>query len=189
MSSPRRLLVFALIFALAGAGIWGLWVLPVNASVREAKPYPIGSPVEMTLAAGDRVGIWSNSLAADLEVLECEVRDSAGAEVATLRSPALSWDDVLWWVTARSGFAQIRAFEAAGDVEYTVDCRDETGWYEGDFLLAADSFGGGSVGLGRSGSNDFATGTILAFCAVVCPLLFGLLAMMAVFSALSRKRA
>lgn len=189
MASPRRLLVLALISGLAGASIWGLWVIPVNASVRDAEPHPIGSSIEVTLAAGERVGIWSNSLAADLEVLECEVRDPAGAEVATRRAPALSWDDALWWVTARSGFAQVRAFEAAGDGEYSVNCRDETGWYDGEILLASDSFGGGSVGLGRFGSNDFATGTILAFCAVVCPLLAGLLVLMSGFSAFARKRA
>lgn len=189
MASPRRLLVLALISAIVGAGIWWLWVLPVNASVRDATPQPIGSSVEVTLVAGDRVGIWANSVAADLEVLACEVSGPAGAEAAMLRAPSLSWDDAPWWVTARSGFAQIRAFEAGGDGEYSVHCRDETGWYEGEFLLASDSFGGGSVGLGRFGSNDFATGTILVFCAAVCPLLAGMLAVMAAISAVSRKRA
>ena len=187
MASPRRLLVLTLIIALAGAGVWGLWALPANASVRDARPHPIGSPVEATLAAGERVGIWSNSVAADLEVLKCEVTGPQGVEVATRRAPALNWDDTLWWYTSRPGFAQLRAFEAAHDGKYSVQCRDATGWYEGEFLLASDSFGGGSVGLGRFGSNDFATGTILAFCAVVCPLLAGLLAVMAGFSAVSRR--
>ena len=189
MASPSRLLVLALISALAGAGVWGLWVLPTNASVRDARPHPIESHIEATLAAGERVGIWSNSVAADLEVLECEVIGPDGAEVATRRAPALNWDDTLWWFSARPGFTQLRAFEAAHDGRYSVQCQDETGWYEGEFLLASDSFGGGSIGLGRFGSNDFATGTILAFCAVVCPLLAGLLVVMAGFSALSRRRA
>lgn len=189
MASPRRLLVLAAIFAVAGAGIWGLWVLPVNASVRDAEPHSIGTPIAVTLTAGDRAGIWTNSLAADLEVLECEVRDSAGSEVAIRRAPALDWDDTLWWVNSRPGFAQVRAFTAERDGEYSVGCRDQTGWYEGEVLVAADSFGAGSVGLGRFGSNDFAKGTILSFCAVVCPLLSGLLALMAGFSWLSRRRA
>lgn len=189
LSSPRRLLVLALVSALAGAGVWVLWVLPMDASVRDARPYSIGSSVEVTLVAGERVGIWSSSIAADLEVLECEVTGPDGADAATRRPPALNWDDTLWWFTSRPGFAQFRAFGAAHDGKYSVQCRDETGWYEGEFLLASDSFGGGSVGLGRFGSSDFATGTILAFCAVVCPLLAGLLVVMAGFSATSRRLA
>lgn len=188
IASPRRLVVLALISALAAAGIWGLWVLPVNASVREAKPHPIGAPVEVKLAAGERAGIWSNSMAADLEVLECEATDPEGADVAMRRAPALNWEDTLWWVTSRQGFTQVRGFEAELEGRYSVVCRDQTGWYDGEMLIVSDSFGGGSVGLGRLGSNGFAAGTILAFCAVVCPLLAGLLVVMAGFSAFSRRR-
>ncbi len=126
--------------------------------MRDARTHPIGSPVEATFAAGERVGIWSNSVAADLEVLECEVTGPEGVEVATRRAPALNWHDTLWWCTSRPGFAQLRAFEAAHHGKYSVHCRD-------------------------------ATGTILAFCAVVCPLLAGLLAVMAGFSAVTRRRS
>lgn len=189
MTSPRRLVALALVSALAAAGIWALWVLPVNASVREAKPHPIGAPLGVELAAGERVGIWSNSVAAELEVLECEVTSPEGADIAMRRAPALNWEDTLWWLTSRPGFTQIRAFEAEREGRYSVVCHDQTGWYDGEMLIASDSFGGGSVGLGRLGSNDFATGTILAFCAVVCPLLAGLLLAMAGFSAFSRRRS
>ncbi|UOQ56980.1 hypothetical protein MUN78_15135 [Leucobacter allii] len=44
------------------------------------------------------------------------------------------------------------------------------------------------AGLGRLGTNGFAAGMILSSCAVVCPLLAILLAVMAAISALARRR-
>ena len=179
LASPRRLLGFASLFVIIGALVWALWVVPINASVRDAQPQPVGTSSEVVLDTEASLGIWTDSVAADLGMLTCTMTDDGGNEVGARRPPALNWDDVLWWATARPRFAQIVAFVAPHEGSYTVSCSERISNYDGQFLVAGNSFGEDSIGLGRSGSNDFATGTILAYCAVVCPLLAVLLLIMA----------
>ncbi|WP_143469787.1 MULTISPECIES: hypothetical protein [unclassified Leucobacter] len=185
--NPRRMLPIAAISAIIGTLVWLLWALPISGSVRDAHPQVLGEPIAVTLESGERAGIWTDSAAAALETLECTAIDERGGEIGLRRAPALSWDDALWWATPRSGFEQVRAFTApsAGAVE--VRCVDRMGVYGGGFLIAGDSFGSGSIGLGRTGGNDFAVGTILVFCAVVCPLLAAFLLVLSVIGAVTRR--
>lgn len=164
----------AAVALVAGVLIWLLWVLPIAGSLSEATPSPIGEPVGVELDAGERAGIWGSGLSVGFGTLDCAVTDPVGHEVSQRAAPSLTWDDTLWWTNPRPGFEQVSQIVAAEQGRYTVDCRDALGYYEGEILVAGDTFGSGSIGLGRSGSSDFAVGTVLAFCAVVCPL-FGLL--------------
>lgn len=186
LASPLRLLVIASLFAIIGALVWALWVAPINASVRAAQPQPLGTSSEVTLDTGASLGVWTDSVAADLGTLTCTMTNDGGNEVGARRPPALNWDDVLWWATAQPRFAQMVAFVAPHEGNYTVSCSEKFSSYGGQFLVADNSFGEGSIGLGRSGSNDFATGTILAYCTVVCPLLAVLLLIMARISFVAR---
>lgn len=182
--NPRRMLPIAGITAVIGALVWLLWALPISSSVRDAHPRALGEPIAVTLEPGERAGIWTDSAAAALETLECTATDARGREIGLRRAPALSWDDALWWATPRTGFEQVRAFTAPSAVE--VRCVDRMGVYDGGFLIAGDSFGSGSIGLGRTGGNDFAVGTILVFCAVVCPLLAVFLLVLSAIGAVTR---
>lgn len=177
MTSAARLrhtdgvaLAAALIGAIAGALIWVLWVLPISRSVADAEPAPIGSVVEVDLDSGQRIGIWGTGRAIWLGSVECDVRAPDGSEVPTHGGPSLRWDDTLWWMTPRDGFEQFAVVTAVDSGVHTVRCRDSVETYDGEFLTAGDTFGGGDIGLGRTGSNDVAIGTIFAFSAVVLPL-------------------
>lgn len=155
---------------LAGVLIWLLWVLPITRSVGEAAPSAIGEPIVSELSAGQRVGIWGSGRSAAFGTVECTVSDARGDLLALRGAPALTWDDTLWWASPRPGFEQLSQFTATAAGLYTIDCVDSLGYYEGQFLVAGDTFGAGSIGLGRTGSNDFAVGSALAFSAVVLPL-------------------
>lgn len=179
----RRLLPLTIVCALGSALVWLLWVQPVANSLDSADTSPVSIPVQITLEHNERVGIWSDSVAADLETLECTVTDATGASVPLITPPALEWSDVLWWASSRPGFSQIAGFSADAPGEHTVHCMERTGWYDGDVLLAADSFGDRAIGLGRMGSVDFAQGTILAYLAAVLPLLTIALAVMTLVAA------
>ncbi len=185
--NPGRMLPVAAVSAIIGALVWLLWALPISGSVRDAHPRALGESISVMLEPEERAGIWTDSAAAALETLECAATDERGRVLDLRRAPALSWDDVLWWATPRAGFEQVRAFTAqtAGAVE--VRCVDLMGVYDGGFLIAGDGFGSGAIGLGRSGGNDFAVGTILVFCAVVCPLLAVLLLVLSAIGAVRRR--
>lgn len=159
---------FSALCACIGVLIWALWVLPVSASVGEADPVPLGRAVTVDLPAGERVGIWGSGVSAMLGTLECSVSDPSGDELAQRRGPSLSWDDTLWWMTPKRGFEQHTQFTSGDSGVHTVTCTDSLDTYDGEFLVAGDAFGGGSIGLGRTGGNDFAMGTLLAFGAVFC---------------------
>ena len=160
----------ALVALLAGVLIWTLWVIPIASSVDEAEPSGLGSSVRVDLDEGERFGVWASGISAALGSTSCTVIAPDGAELPWRGAPSLTWDDTLWWMTPRHGFEQIVQFTASASGVHTVTCVDSLGTYDGDFLVAGDSFGGGEVGLGRTGSNGFALGTVLAFCAVVLPL-------------------
>lgn len=157
--------------ALAGVLIWTLWVLPVAASVGEADAVPLGRSVQVELPAGDRLGIWGSGISAAFGTMTCTVTDPSGGVLPLRPGPSLSWDDTLWWMTPQRGFEQTRQFTTVDEGVHAVTCSDALDTYGGEFLVAGDAFGSGSIGLGRSGSSDFAVGTLLAFGAVVCPLI------------------
>lgn len=159
---------FSALCACIGVLIWTLWVLPVAASVREADPVPLGRGETVELQRGERVGIWGSGVSAMLGTLECSVSDPDGSDLAQRKGPSLSWDDTLWWMTPKRGFEQHAQFTAAHEGAHSVTCTDSLDTYDGEFLVAGDAFGSGSIGLGRTGGNDFATGTMLAFGAVFC---------------------
>lgn len=159
---------FSALCACIGVLIWTLWVLPVAASVRDADPVPLGRGETVELRAGERVGIWGSGISAMLGTLECSVSGPDGAALPQRGGPSLSWDDTLWWMTPKRGFEQHTQFTAAHEGVHTVTCIDSLDTYEGEFLVAGDAFGSGSIGLGSTGGNDFATGTLLAFGAVFC---------------------
>lgn len=150
--------------------IWMLWVLPVASSVADAAPVPLGEISVVDAAAGESVGVWASGPAALLGLAECTGTDAAGHDVPLFAGATPDWDDVLWWMTPRDGFRQVlRAVPAApGEVE--IVCVSAMDAYEGQFLLAGDSFGAGSVGLGRGGNVDYPVGTLLALGAVTLPL-------------------
>lgn len=186
----RRLLPLTLVCALGSALVWLLWAHPIADSLNRAETHPLHTPLEVDLSAGDRIGIWTNSVAADLGTLECSVTGPGNRTQKLTGPPALEWSVVLWWASARPGFSQVAGFSAQDSAVYTVHCTERTGWYDGELLLASDSFGEGSIGLGRMGSADFAQGTILAYCAVVLPLLTVALGIMTLVAAVrGRTRA
>ncbi|MEU4016397.1 hypothetical protein AB0E56_14145 [Microbacterium sp. NPDC028030] len=158
-----------------GALIWLLWVLPVAASVGDAHPEPLGSTVSVDLDAGERVGIWGSGISTMLGAMKCTATGPDAAEAPQYGGPSLSWDDTLWWMTPKPGFEQSTQFTSAEAGTYTVICVDSLETYDGEFLVAGDAFGRGSLGLGRTGGSDFAVGTLLAFGAVFCPVIVVLL--------------
>lgn len=165
----RAALVAALICAVGGVLIWFLWVFPVAASVDVADAHPMGEPAVVQLDAGQRAGIWGRGIAANLGTMACTVTAPDGEGVATRSGPSLDWSDTLWWMTPKWGFEQSAQFTAADAGAYRVSCVDSLDTYDGEFLIAGDSFGGGSIGLGRNGGSDYAIGSLLAFGAVFCP--------------------
>ncbi|WP_435743718.1 hypothetical protein [Microbacterium sp. PMB16] len=149
--------------------IWTLWVLPIAASVDAADSRPLGATFTVELEAGERVGVWSQGISASLGTTECTVTAPDDSRVAQRGAPALDWDDTLWWMTPKRGFAQMSQVTAATTGDHRIRCEDSLDTYDGAFLVAGDSFGGGSIGLGRGGGADYAVGTMLAFGAVFLP--------------------
>lgn len=166
---------FSAFCAVAALLIWTLWVLPIAASVRESDATPLDQSVTIALGAGERVGVWGAGISAMLGTMECAVIAPDGTELPQRGAPSLTWDDTLWWMTPKHGFEQRTQFTSVDAGTHSVTCTDSLDTYDGEFLVAGDSFGSGSIGLGRSGGSDFAVGTILAFTAVVCPLIVVLL--------------
>lgn len=166
---------FSALCAVAAVLIWTLWVLPIAASVRESDATPLDRSVAIELGAGERVGVWGAGISAMLGTMECAVIAPDGAELPQRGAPSLTWDDTLWWMTPQRGFEQRTQFTSVDAGTHTVTCRDSLDTYDGEFLVAGDTFGSGSIGLGRNGGSDFAVGTILAFGAVFCPLFVVLL--------------
>ncbi|PRB15188.1 hypothetical protein [Microbacterium sp. MYb62] len=162
---------FSALCACAGILIWTLWVLPVSASVAQADPQPLGRTAEIDLGAGERIGVWGGGISAMLGTMECAVIGPDDIELPQRGGPSLSWDDTLWWMTPRHGFEQRAQFTSVEAGLHTVTCTDALDTYDGEFLLAGDVFGTGSIGLGRNGASDFAVGTLLAVGAVFCPLI------------------
>lgn len=158
----------ALLAAVAGALIWMLWVVPIVSSVERAHPAPLGQTLSVDLDAGESSGVWASGISAALGTMRCRVTGPDGAEPRLLGAPSLNWDDTLWWMTPRAGFEQVLRFAASGSGVHRVSCTDSLDTYDGEFLLAGDTFGGSAIGLGRG--TGFAVGTVLAFCAVVLPL-------------------
>ncbi|KJL28461.1 hypothetical protein [Microbacterium oxydans] len=162
--------------AVIGALIWILWVLPITASVDAASAQPIGSsPAAVQLDAGARVGIWGRGISPTLGTMSCAVTAPSGDAVGQHGGPSLTWSDTLWWMTPKWGFEQVSRFTAPTAGEYLVVCTDSLQTYDGEFLVAGDAFGAGDIGLGRTGGADFAIGSVLAFGAIVCPLVAVLL--------------
>lgn len=176
-SKERRWLgwVACVLSAALGLGLWLFWVLPVHASVAQAEPGPSGASVSVRLEEGQWVGIWASGPAATLGTLECAVRLAGGGEVAVERVRDLSWNDTLWWVTPRAGFESYAGFSAGAAGDYSVSCSDSIGSYEATYLLAKDPQAPGWIGLGRGGSADYRSSSVLAYGAVVAPLLAVLL--------------
>lgn len=159
----------AAICAVTGVLIWALWVLPIVRSIESAEDVPIGQTMAVDLDSGARVGIWTSGISATLGTMDCSVIGPDGAERPQQGPSAVSWDDVLWWMTPRTGFVQSAQFTAAEAGTHLVDCRDSLDTYDGRFLVAGDSIGDGSIGLGRTGGNDYPVGSLLALGAVMCP--------------------
>lgn len=166
---------FSALCGCVGVLIWILWVLPVVASVEDAVPSPLGRTAEVELDSGERGGVWGSGISAALGTMECVVVGPGGGELPLRGAPSLTWDDTLWWMTPKPGFEQSAQFTSDRAGTHTVTCVDTLDTYDGEFLVAGDVFGSGSVGLGRNGGSDFAVGTLLAFGAVFCPLIAVLL--------------
>lgn len=165
----RLALTATLVCAIGGVLIWLLWVLPVASSVDAAADHPLGEPAVVELDAGQTVGIWGRGISANLGTMACTVTTAAGEGVVTRGGPSLDWSDTLWWMTPKWGYEQSAQFTADDAGAYRVSCVDSLDTYDGEFLIAGDSFGSGTIGLGRNGGSDFAVGSLLAFGAVFCP--------------------
>jgi hypothetical protein len=179
---------FSALCALAGVLIWTLWVTPIASSVGGADAVPIGRSVKIELSAGERVGVWGSGISAAFGTMECTVTAPDGIELPQRAGPSLSWDDTLWWMTPKRGFEQRTQFAAIDAGLHTVTCIDSLDTYEGEFLLAGDAFGNGSVGLGRNGGSDYAVGTLLALGAVFCPPMAVLLPVVIMIRRLATRR-
>lgn len=174
----------ALVSAIIGALLWGLWVLPIAASVREAEPVTTGESVQVA-AGSDVVGIWAYGRSAILGTLVCAVD---GEQAQAWKGPSLTWDDVLWWVPGRMGFVQELQVRLDPDTAHEVTCTDALGTYEAEYVVARDTFGSTNIGLGRSGSADFALGTILPVGAVMAPAFTLMFPLIALTNAVRRRR-
>mgnify|MGYP006920030396 FL=1 len=89
----------AAICAVTGVLIWALWVLPIVRSIESAEDVPIGQTMAVDLDSGARVGIWTSGISATLGTMDCSVIGPDGAERPQQGPSAVSWDDVLWWMT------------------------------------------------------------------------------------------
>lgn len=158
------------IFAIITILIWALWVLPVNRSVAAASPVEIGETVSVDLDEGEQAGIWGTGRSVLLGSASCTVTAPNGDDVPLAVTRDLGWDDTLWWMTARPGYAEFRWFTAPASGVYEVACLDALETYDGTFLVADSASGSGTVGLGRSGGNRYEVSSMLAIGAVVCPL-------------------
>lgn len=165
----RAAFVAAAICAAASVLIWLMWVMPIVRSIDEAEPAMIGRTISVELAAGETAGIWASGRSAMLGTVACAVTGPDGSDLEQRGGSALSWNDVLWWMTPRPGFEQRSQFTAVDAGPHLVRCDDSLDTYDGDYLVAGDSFGVGDIGLGRTGASDFGIGEILVFCAVLCP--------------------
>lgn len=180
----RRQLLWALVAGclLTWALIWVGWVLPVAHSVERATPVDLGQSLSVVLSADERAGIWVSGASALLGTVRCTAR--AGTESLPLRRVnALGWEDTLWWFTPRQGFVQrwqVRAVgEKAGPI--VVRCADSLDRYGGEFLVAADTSGSGSV------MRGVPMGTALALGAVWLPLFVLILVPTLIVQALRRR--
>ncbi|MCI1020210.1 hypothetical protein HWD99_16410 [Microbacterium sp. C5A9] len=170
--------------------IWTLWVLPIVRSVEDAEPSAIGGSISVELSSGQTAGVWASGRAASLGTMECVVTGPDGSALLQRAGSALRWDDVLWWVTPRPGFEQRSQFTSVDAGPHLVRCEDPLDTYDGEFLVAGDSFGTGAIGLGRTGASDFGIGEVLVFCAVLCPPLAVLIPLVIVLRRLfTRRRA
>lgn len=161
--------IAAAVCAVVSVLIWTLWVLPIVRSIDAAQPAAVGRTLAVELSEGETVGIWASGRSPALGTMECGVVGPGGAELPQSGGSSLGWDDVLWWVTPRHGLAQHSQFTSTAAGEHLVRCEDSLDTYEGEFLVAGDSFGTGDIGLGRTGGSDYSIGAILVFCAVLCP--------------------
>lgn len=168
-AKDRTAFIGAGVSAVVSVLIWTLWVFPIVRTVEVAEPVAIGSSTSIELATGETVGIWASGRSATFGTLECTVTAPDGGEVPQARGASLGWEDLLWWMTPRRGFEQRSQVTAIQAGAHLVRCVDSLDTYDGDFLVAGDSFGTGDIGLGRTGSNDFSIGAVLVFCAVLCP--------------------
>ncbi|PXA67133.1 hypothetical protein [Cryobacterium arcticum] len=155
---------------LAGSSvIWALWVVPVSASVAEARPTALGESID--LSGTDGSGVWATGSAALLGLVQCRAETVDGRTLATRAVPSPGWDDTLWWMTPRESYTPLFSVEDSDGVAASITCASRLADYEGDFLVADDVSGGGSaVGLGRGGNIDYPVGTLLALGAVMGPL-------------------
>jgi len=154
---------------LGAALLWVLWVLPIAASVANATPIPLGAAQDVQLRAGDQLGIWTSAPVPGL--VQCAATQGNGEEVRFSHGPTTGWDTTLWWVTPGDGFKQQFKIAAQTDGSISVKCWSGAADPEGDYLIADDTFMGGTIGLGRSGTNDYALSAVLAIGAVLLPLL------------------
>ncbi len=162
-------LAAAAVSAVAAVLIWVLWVLPIARSVGDAAPASIGETITVDLDAGP-AGVWGSGASSAFGTVDCSVTSPDGDSLRMSGPPSFTWDDVLWWTAPRAGFAQLSRFTAPSAGTYEIACTDSLDTYGGEFLVAGDTFGGFSVGLGRTGASDFPVGSVLAFCAAVLPL-------------------
>lgn len=159
----------AAVCAIAAGLIWWLWVAPVVQSVAAAEPHRLGEPIAVQLSAGERAGVWASGIAANLGTVECRASGPGGGDLTLRSGPSLDWDDTLWWMTPKPGFAQVLQFTAERAGVHTVSCRDALDTYDAEVLVAGDAFGSGGLGLGAGGASRFPIGSVLAFGAVVFP--------------------
>lgn len=181
--------VAAAVCALLALLIWTLWVMPVNRSIAAASPLVIGQTVAVKLSQDERAGIWGSGRSVLLGTADCSVTAPNGAAVPLESTMDLGWEDTLWWFTARQGFAEFRWFTAPESGSYGIECADALDTYEGEFLVAGSAAGSGTVGLGRGGGVSYRVSSVLAFGAVVCPLVSALLVPIMGVQTLRRRRA
>lgn len=154
---------------LGAALIWVLWVLPIATSVANATPVPLGAAQDVQVRAGDRLGIWTSAPVPEL--VQCEATQGNGEEVSFSLGPTTGWDTTLWWVTPGDGFTQRFKIDAQTGGTISLRCGSGAAGPGGDYLIAGDTFIDSTIGLGRSGNNDYPLNAVLAIGAVLLPLL------------------
>lgn len=164
---------FVAVCLVGSALIWILWVLPTARSIERAEPVPLGEAIEVPDGAH---GVWVSGRAAMLGLVRCE------SDGVLSSGPSLDWDDTLWWMTPRDGFEQARRVSGAS----SITCEAAMEGYEGEYLIAGDTFGDRRVWIGRMGE---ASGTLLAVGAVGLPLFAAFLTPILIVQAIRRSRA